>query len=60
MMFLVLSMLTLNQAYAGWFDDAVKGAAEGVGNRAVNETADGAYEGAKGKLGENKIGRAHV
>ena len=54
MMFLVLSMLTLNQAHAGWFDDAVKGAAEGIGNRAVNEAADGAYEGAKGKLGENR------
>ena len=32
---------------AGWFGDAVQGAVEGIGNRAVNEAADSTYEGAK-------------
>jgi OmpA-OmpF porin, OOP family len=34
-------------SHAGWFDDAVQGAAERLGNRAVEEAADGTYEGAK-------------
>jgi len=34
---------------AGWLDDAVKGALEGSGKRAVDETTDSAYQGAKGK-----------
>lgn len=34
-------------AHAGWLDDAVTGAAERLGTRAVDEVAEGAYEGAK-------------
>jgi len=38
---------------AGWLDDAMKGALEGVGKRAVDETTDSAYQGAKGKAKES-------
>lgn len=38
---------------AGWLDDAVKGALEGAGKRAVDETTDSAYQGAKGKAKES-------
>jgi OOP family OmpA-OmpF porin len=34
-------------SHAGWLDDAVQGAAERLGNRAVDEAAEGAYDGAK-------------
>jgi len=40
-------LFTVSFSYAGWFDDAVKSAAEGMGRRAVNEAADGAYQGTK-------------
>ncbi len=40
-------LFTVSLTYAGWFDDAVKSAAEGMGRRAVNEAADGAYQGTK-------------
>ena len=43
----VLILFTVNLSYAGWLDDAVKSATEGVGRRAVNEAADGAYQGTK-------------
>jgi OmpA-OmpF porin, OOP family len=40
-------LFTVSLSYAGWFDDAVKSAAEGMGRRAVNEAADGTYQGTK-------------
>lgn len=40
-------MFALTPAYGGWLEDAVQGAAEGLGRRAVDEAADNAYEGAK-------------
>src|SRR5512139_218246 len=40
-------------SYAGWFEDAVKGALEGAGKRAVDETTDSTYQGAKGKAKES-------
>jgi len=40
-------LFTVSLSYAGWFDEAVKSAAEGMGRRAVNEAADGAYQGTK-------------
>ena len=40
-------LFTVSLSYAGWLDDAVKSAAEGMGRRAVNEAADGAYQGTK-------------
>ncbi len=39
-------------AYAGWLDEAVKDTLEGVGRRGVDESADTAYEGVKGKAKE--------
>jgi OOP family OmpA-OmpF porin len=42
-----LVLFTVSFSYAGWLDDAVKSAAEGVGRRAVNEAADGTYQGTK-------------
>lgn len=42
---LVLFIVSLS--HAGWLDDAVKSAAEGMGRRAVNEAADGTYQGTK-------------
>jgi len=41
---------------AGWLDDAVKGALEGSGKRAVDETTDSAYQGAKGKAKDSVKG----
>ena len=46
---LVLSMLICGNSHAGWLEDAVKGALEGAGKRAVDETTDSTYQGAKGK-----------
>jgi flagellar motor protein MotB len=43
----VLILFTVSLSHAGWLDDAVKSAAEGIGHRAVNEAADGAYQGTK-------------
>jgi OmpA-OmpF porin, OOP family len=40
-------LFTVSVSYAGWLDDAVKSAAEGMGRKAVNEAADGAYQGTK-------------
>lgn len=45
--------LTCTPSAAGWLDDAVKGAVEGTGRRAVDDAADSAYEGAKGKAKES-------
>lgn len=47
------TVLTGSPATAGWLDDAVKGAIEGTGQRAVDEAADSTYEGAKGKAKES-------
>jgi len=38
---------------AGWLEDAVKGAVEGTGRRAVDDAADSTYQGAKGKAKES-------
>jgi hypothetical protein len=40
-------LFTVSLSHAGWLDDAVKSAAEGMGRKAVNEAADGAYQGTK-------------
>lgn len=42
-----LMLCTVQPASAGWFEDAVDGAKERVGTRAVDEAADGAYDAAK-------------
>ena len=47
------TLATGSPATAGWFDDAVKGAIEGAGQKAVDEAADSTYEGAKGKAKES-------
>ncbi len=41
--FVLLALSTAQIATAGWFDQAVDNAKKRVGTRAVNETADGAY-----------------
>lgn len=46
-------MLAGTPSTAGWLEDAVKGAVEGTGQRAVDEAADSTYEGAKGKAKES-------
>jgi outer membrane protein OmpA-like peptidoglycan-associated protein len=46
-------LLAGTSATAGWLEDAVKGAMEGTGQRAVDEAADSTYEGAKGKAKES-------
>jgi len=50
---MALSVLIWGTSHAGWFEDAVKGALEGAGKRAVDETTDSAYDGAKGKAKES-------
>ena len=45
--FVLMTFCTAQIASAGWFDNAVEGAKERVGTRAVDEAADGAYEAAK-------------
>ena len=50
---MVLSVLIWGTCHAGWFEDAVKGALEGAGKRAVDETTDSTYQGAKGKTKES-------
>lgn len=56
----LLVLLTLGAAHfasAGWFDDAVERAKQRVGTRAVDQTADGAYDAAKDAvLNKNKGG----
>lgn len=42
-----LVLLVFSPSYAGWLDEAVKGAAKGLGRRAVDDAADSTYEGAK-------------
>ncbi len=43
----VLFLCMVVPCSAGWLEDTLKGAAQGVGRRAVNEATTGAYEGAK-------------
>jgi OOP family OmpA-OmpF porin len=43
----VMVLFVVRLSYAGWFEDAVKSAVEGVGKRAVDETTTGTYEGVK-------------
>jgi OmpA-OmpF porin, OOP family len=42
-----LVLFTFGFSHAGWLDDAVKSATEGMGRRAVNDAATGTYEGTK-------------
>jgi outer membrane protein OmpA-like peptidoglycan-associated protein len=49
---LSLTVLIWGTSEAGWFEDAVKGALEGTGKRAVGEATDSTYQGAKGKAKE--------
>jgi OOP family OmpA-OmpF porin len=46
---MVLSMLIWGTSDAGWLEDAVKGTLGGAGKRAVDDAADSAQQGAKGK-----------
>lgn len=50
---MALSACVWGTSHAGWFEDAVKGALEGAGKRAVDETTDSAYQGTKGKAKES-------
>ncbi|MBP2669551.1 MAG: OmpA/MotB domain protein [Deltaproteobacteria bacterium] len=50
---MALSVWICGTSHAGWFEDAVKGALEGTGKRAVDETTDSTYQGAKGKAKES-------
>ena len=43
----VLLLSSASLSHAGWLDDALKKAVEGVGRRAVDETTTGTYEGVK-------------
>jgi outer membrane protein OmpA-like peptidoglycan-associated protein len=43
----VLVLFMVSPSSAGWFDDALKSAVQGVGKRAVDEATTGAYEGTK-------------
>lgn len=52
--FLAASLLILSPAYAGWLGNVVKGAAESVGEKAVNDGMNKAYEGAVNQADENK------
>jgi OOP family OmpA-OmpF porin len=54
--FLVASMLILSPAYAGWLSDAVKGAAEHIGGKAVDQGADKAYDSATEKKNADQSG----
>jgi len=40
-------LFTVSLSHAGWFDDALKSAVQGLGKRAVDESTTGAYEGVK-------------
>lgn len=42
-----LFMFMAGIAWGGWLDDAIKGAGQGLGKRAVNDSANEAYKGAK-------------
>ncbi len=43
----VLLLCSAGPSYAGWLEDTVKGAVQGVGRRAVDDATTGTYEGAK-------------
>lgn len=43
----ILVLFTAGISYGGWLDDALKGAAEGLGRRTINESATGTYDKAK-------------
>ena len=43
----VLVLCIASPSSAGWFDDALKSAVEGLGKRAIDESTTGAYEGVK-------------
>lgn len=48
--FILLTFCVALPATAGWFDNAVEGAKQRLGTRAVNETAEGTYDAAKDAL----------
>lgn len=48
--FVLLTFCAVPPVTAGWFDDAVEGAKQRIGTRAVNETAEGSYDAAKDTL----------
>jgi hypothetical protein len=48
--FVLMTLFTAQIAAAGWLDNAVEGAKERVGTRAVDEAADGSYDAAKDAL----------
>jgi OOP family OmpA-OmpF porin len=52
--FLIAAMLSLSSAYAGWLDDAVRGAAERMGGKAIDQGTDEVYEGATKKKDTKK------
>jgi hypothetical protein len=56
--FVLMVFCTAQIATAGWFDQAVENAKERVGTRAVNETADGAYDAAKDSVTNKDKGGA--
>jgi outer membrane protein OmpA-like peptidoglycan-associated protein len=43
----VLVLCMVGPSHAGWFEDALKSAVEGLGRRAVDEATTGTYEGVK-------------
>lgn len=48
--FVLLTFCAVPPVTAGWFDNAVEGAKQRIGTRAVNETAEGGYDAAKDAL----------
>lgn len=48
--FVLLTFCAVPPVMAGWFDNAVEGAKQRIGTRAVNETAEGTYDAAKDTL----------
>lgn len=48
--FILLTFCAVPPVTAGWFDNAVEGAKQRIGTRAVNETAEGTYDAAKDTL----------
>lgn len=49
-LFVLLTFCAVPPVMAGWFDNAVEGAKQRIGTRAVNETAEGTYDAAKDTL----------
>lgn len=56
--FISAVILSASLSWGGWFEDAVKGATENLGNRAVHETGDAVYDGAKSNIVSPKKDRS--